>query len=166
MSKNIYDYFNDIIEYPEINKEILPYNILYEYISSTFLNGFVNYAKWFKCWLIDRYYSNEAKTENIIKFNTDNHPHTELGNLCDDIVLLGTMEDCYIFMYYDCDVSDCQIGRFKTEDQRFIIVDSVINYFKEEMEGKENIEWKENTESGIRGYTEIDCKLLTGWISF
>jgi len=54
--KTIWDYFEDQIEYPrDVVSNPLPYGEVWTYISSTFLNGFINYVKPIKIFLIDRY---------------------------------------------------------------------------------------------------------------
>lgn len=49
-------YFPDNIDYPNVlGGEILPDGTLWSYVSSTFLNGFINYIQPVKCYLMNRY---------------------------------------------------------------------------------------------------------------
>jgi hypothetical protein len=67
--KTIWDYFEDNYEYPkEIAHNPIPYGVVWTYVSSTFLNGFINYVKPIKCYLADRYTSDD---ENISDRNID-----------------------------------------------------------------------------------------------
>lgn len=54
--KKIWDYFENNVEYPhEVIHNPIPYNTVWTYISSTYLNGLVNYLTPIKIYLIDRY---------------------------------------------------------------------------------------------------------------
>lgn len=56
MRKTIFDYFIDVVDYPtEIVHNPIPYGTMWNYISSTFLNGVINYVKPISCYVIDRY---------------------------------------------------------------------------------------------------------------
>jgi len=52
------DYFEDDVEYPDscmMVDDILPRNVMLNYVSSSFLNGFINYVKIIRVWLLRRY---------------------------------------------------------------------------------------------------------------
>ena len=70
MSEDFYDrYFHsDTIEYPDVvSCEILPFNVLYSYVSADFLNAFVNGIEPVKVLQIDRYtHDSEMITNDII----------------------------------------------------------------------------------------------------
>jgi len=52
------DYFTDNIEYPNnVALDPIPIGILWSYISSTFLNGFINYVTIVKAFVLGRYYA-------------------------------------------------------------------------------------------------------------
>ena len=62
-NKKIWDYFDENIEYPkEIAHNPIPYGTVWCYISSTFLNGMINYVKPINCFVLDRY---TAPDENV-----------------------------------------------------------------------------------------------------
>jgi len=56
MTKTFHNYFDDIEQYPTIGMDILPMNVLYEYVSSSFLNGFINYTTIIKAFVLGRYH--------------------------------------------------------------------------------------------------------------
>ena len=59
--KVITDYFEDEIEYPRnVFENPIPMNVLWSYISSTFVNGFVNYGTPIGFWVGHRYNSPEC----------------------------------------------------------------------------------------------------------
>ena len=66
-NKIIWDYFEDNIEFPrEVAHTMLPYGTVWAYISSTFLNGIINYVKPINYFVLDRYTAND---ENITDRN-------------------------------------------------------------------------------------------------
>lgn len=192
--KTIMDYFTDDIEYPnEITLNIMPFGELWSYISSTFLNGFVNYSKPIACYVVDRYTSpNEkigdrnftvcnkgefgkwhkwegTKIELIeaIKANQKQMGHTKLDCFGDDVILLGEISDGkYIFFWFDMDVSDCCIGRFETDDKKEDVILSVENWLKAQKDENADREFQENMDNGILEYYQLPISFLEGWISF
>ncbi|MCK9416139.1 hypothetical protein M0Q97_05725 [Candidatus Dojkabacteria bacterium] len=118
MKKIIWDYFNDEIQYPkEIVHNPIPYGTVWTYVSSTFLNGFINYVNPIACFVIDRYTADDVEIENVILCNkgdilcnwydwkgskkelTDaivsgekKMHHTNLGCFDDDIIILAKIE--------------------------------------------------------------------------
>lgn len=55
--KNFNNYFIDSIDYPnDIAVNPLPLNVMYNYVSSTFLNGFINYVEIRKAFVLSQYY--------------------------------------------------------------------------------------------------------------
>jgi len=116
--KKIWDYFEDYSEYPkEIARNPIPYGTVWTYVSSTFLNGFINYVKPICCFLLDRYtpdnknigdrnisYQNKDERE-WLKFDGTKKElkdkiisgeikmyHTSLDCFGDDIVILSEIE--------------------------------------------------------------------------
>ncbi len=54
--KTIWDYFDKTVEHPrEVADNPIPYGTVWTYISSTFLNGFINYVKPIGCYVVNRY---------------------------------------------------------------------------------------------------------------
>ena len=115
-------YFTDGVDYPNIlGGDILPDGTLWSYVSSTFLNGFINYAQAIKCYLMNRYRDwNEERENDDLKLhhrppmenkwvdhvfktkeevyqfvlkNPTGYIHSELGVFNDDILVLGKVKD-------------------------------------------------------------------------
>lgn len=161
-NKTIWDYFEDNIEYPsEVVHNPLPYGTVWSYISSTFLNGFVNYVKPISCFVLDRYTAddeeigdrnltvcnkgefgkwhkwNGTKRELITAICSGDKEmcHTDMSCFGDDITILAEVETDiedgkgrYMFFWFDNDVSDCSIGKFKTDDSKEQVVQSMKNW--------------------------------------
>ena len=107
------NYFDDAVEYPRdfLGDEVLPFGVLYDYVSSQFLDGFINYCKPVKCFAVVRYDDDELSLEEVQKM-----PHTKFTAFGTDVMILASCgESKYIVFYYDQDVSDCSIGRFEAD---------------------------------------------------
>ena len=137
-------YFPRAVDYPGAKvSNILPYGELWCYVANSFLNGFVNYVTPLSWWLVNRYTGWDAILKDVSHtdppgslnwtkkdftkrelFNLwKQHPkmfvHTHLHIFGDDIVMLGHCPDnptTYMYFWFDSEVSDCQIGRFQTDD--------------------------------------------------
>jgi len=175
------DYFEDLIEYPDdIASNPLPINTLYAYVSSAFLNGFINYVEIIKAFVLGRYMkwdddfvkyeiytidkkgqwrTSHSKTKRaaynkLVKKGAVHHSrlNTAFG---DDIVILAETgkKDIYYFFWYDCDCSDCKIGRFQTSDNKSMIIEKFYNFVEEITELNE---WDEAK--------EIPLHYFQGWI--
>lgn len=181
MKKEIWDYFSDEIEFPkEVAHDPIPYGTIYQYISATFLNGFINYVEPIATFVIDRYEPRDKKIEMIeaIRSGEEKIRHTKLDMFEDDVIVLGriptetTKNDVnrrYMFFWFDKDVSDCFIGRFITDDPEEEVIRSVRDWLeRERKEAKEKgLEPKEFTESGITDYHELQPdKFIKGWVKF
>lgn len=179
-------YFQESCEYPSDlimdSESMLKEGVLYCYISSTFLNGFINYITPVKAFIIDRYrnddqlldtekkenpiiinmhYGNFGKWENLAMFtkqevidklnNGYKIYHTKIGMFDDDVLLLAKTKNYYWYFWFDCDVSDCCIGRFKTTDAEEEIISSFTKYCNQVTEYK---------------LYEFKLDWLQGWLSF
>lgn len=117
-NKKIWDYFIDNVEYPRnVAHNPIPYGTVWNYISDTFLNGFINYIKPIECYLIDRYTpDNEDISDRCVSYRNKNTYewlsfkgtkgglkelilsdkiemyHTKLSCFGDDIIILGEIE--------------------------------------------------------------------------
>lgn len=199
--------------------DILPQNTMIEYISNTFLNGFINYVTPIKGYVLNRYvdwyksennailirttsktvqnqdprifkteqcyvdelpgYENEhwhyytfKNKKNILDiFNEDPALccHTDLSMFNDDIVILAkrkidNLPPEYWFFYFDCDPSDCHIGRFLTNDSEEEIVVNFsecinnLDFSNEEL-------YLDNNKIDERA-KELNITHLNGWIKF
>lgn len=161
----IKDYFHEEVEYPnDIAENPLPLGRLLSYVSSTFLNGFINYVHPIEAAILNRYvpldwdmtevlmnrsYQEPAGSFNWKPFSAGmtkkelievvTQPNrlasADLGLFGDDIILLATAKTdptVYYFFWFDQDVSDCQIGRFRTSDD-VEIVHEKFNKFVEKL---------------------------------
>ena len=189
--KMITDYFNDEVDYPQgVFENPLPMNELWCYISSTFVNGFVNYGKPIGAWVGHRYNSPETTVKahvcdagktnwhdievskkeliNLLNSGTKTMYHFKLHSFEDDIFLLLKSEyqdDVYLYIWYDCDVSDCCIGKFQTSDSEEDIKQSVVNWLMKESQDKQGL-FEENYDNGIQMYDELYPSILKGWLKF
>ena len=125
MSENDLKYFEEHKDYPgDVCENPLPWNVQYNYIGRPFLDAFIPYCSVIKAFVLNRYYLRDDKkhfeNRSIKKFTT---PPLHLFG--DDIQILGKITGGYMFFYYDLDVSDCSIGRFRTNDNQ----EQVVNEF-------------------------------------
>lgn len=156
--KQFLDFFTDQVDYPEIGQGvILPYGILWAYVSSTFLNGMINYAGYVqRAYVLGRYLKwSDRDDDDPMIVNVQDPPysaqwvnkkvdtkgeifdlvtkegatyHSNLHVFRDDVLVLTRHADgVYWFFWFDCDASDCSIGRFVTETP----VEQVIGLFDE-----------------------------------
>ena len=162
--KTIMSYFDETVEYPQdIALNPIPMNTLWCYVSSTFLNGFINHVTPLKVFVLDRY--EPDKTEKIKKLKRQ--IHTKLSQFGDDIIILSEIgENTYMFFWFDMDVSDCYIGRFETTDSKDEVIDSLTNWLNKQKEENEGEEFYEGIDNGIWDYHELPLSFLEGWISF
>jgi hypothetical protein len=102
--------------------------------------------------------------------------HTELNCFRDDIVILAEIEaenydsnnkpNKFMFFYFDEDVSDCCVGKFKTNDSKEEVIQSIINWLEREKLNNIGEIVKEHTESGIINYIELPLSFINGWVKF
>lgn len=179
-------YFSDTKEYPltQFPEEILPLGELWEYVPSTFINGFLNIKQDFKdalvsAYLLSRYekrgeemgqpetitlYSKlkvsskfriTQKQQVIDLFNMNFTSDGNLSVFQDDLFLLYKLNDVYMFIWCDNDVSDCCIGRFKTENSH----EQVLQNFRDQANLLSNEHQGEDA-------TPLPLSWLSGWRSF
>lgn len=134
------------------------------YISHTFLNGWINYVKPISAFVIPRYSKDGEEyyklKENVEKFNRQKDIHSQL-NLGDDVLILARDKRMdWWFFWFDCDVSDCSIGRFITKDTDQEVIqlfkDYVVDRMEDLCEG-----YKEKREA-----MELNVENICGWIRF
>lgn len=92
--------------------------ILYEYVSDAYLNGFINYIRIVDAYMVNRYTDEDEWIYACKAIDEYNSPHATFDNIdgLDDIHILGTLEDDeydFVYFWFDRDVSDCCIGRFR-----------------------------------------------------
>jgi len=145
-------------EFPSHNQmaEGIPENTVYSYVSSTYVNGFVNYINPFYFVLVKRY-SDDKEWEKCIESisSIEKEYHLRLSKFGDDILLLGETENNWWYIWYDNDVSDCCIGKFEKSK---ISKDDLIECF---------IEWIKSNDY-ISDYYVLSNKLgkHNGWLTF
>lgn len=158
---NFFDLFDDNEEYPEnIAERGVPENILYEYVSSQFLSGLVNYVKPFWVCVLERYTC--WKTVDLSQWDKKAAQfHPDYAGIDDDILMLAETENNYWFFWSDRDVSDCCVGRIgktKTtkEEMKRLLIEWITDH--------EHHKRPEKTESLVGNYHEL--VLPNGWIKF
>ena len=140
------DFFTDSEDYPFSDgfpDEVLPFGTEYCYVSSSFVNGFINSGDLVGAFMLNRYRQMDevfdkplisgkitysSKQELISKLRDGPSPyHTDVSQFQDDVWLLKRLTSpdgavSYLYIWCDCDVSDCCIGRFKTDlpEQRVV----------------------------------------------
>lgn len=188
--KTIFDYFSEEIEYPEkVIDEILPYNILWSYVPSNFVNTFVNQGKAIKVYQIDRYTTEETYIEGVLMENHKEYIgtkselresvirgsikfwNTNLSIFEDDIIILSAIEmkdgmRRFLFCYFDQDTSDCMIGRFETSDSTDAVIESLENWLKDEKEKNKDRIVTDDGDAGMSNYHELPLSFLEGWLKF
>jgi hypothetical protein len=142
MSNKFYKIFTDQEDYPDnIADRGIPPNTLFSYVSSSLLDGFVNYTIHHEAYLIPRYSKfvenahirnqdddNEVTDLETFKQTWNRSPHTEVSNAPDDVIILSESADSFWFFYYDQDTSDCQIGRYTDHSNNWYSFDSFTKY--------------------------------------
>jgi hypothetical protein len=94
-----------------------------EYVAESFLSAWTPYLTPVVAFLISRYEPDPFKLAANVA-NMGQH-HTRLGELGDDVALLCRParhpRDEWWYLWFDCDSSDCALGRFSTDDSPSIV---------------------------------------------
>jgi len=154
-----FDLFDDSEEYPS-NERLLngvPMNMLFEYVSDTYLNGFINYVDIKKVLLIQRYWSEKeyGPWDEFVKkaIEKGSDFHTDYRIIEDDVLFLAESESSWWFFWNDRDCSDCFIGRIdKTKISYDDLEKALIEFIEEHLEDPSDI-------TGV--YAELP--LPSGW---
>ena len=174
-------YFNDFVDYPkDIAVNPLPFNVMYNFVSSTFLNGFINYVEIRKAFVLSHYYKWDEYKKHIVTIQSKNNKpykklfinkndiynalikpgakfHSELDrDFNDDVIILARAGEtdtgmCYYYFYYDLDCSDCSISRFIVKEAEYLLDRKFIKHI-------ESFDYIDN-------YKEIPMHYFSGWIS-
>lgn len=159
-------YFTESVDYPfnsnEFPYNILPLGVLWNYVDSSFANGFINHGSKMLCLVIDRYMidadEGSWKQKKIAAFIENPPFHVDLSIFKDDVFILAHVgKDSYLFVWLDQDVSDCCIGRFETKDSWETIIAAVKAY---------GLAISQDHLSPGAVVTEIPLTALRGWLSF
>lgn len=127
-----YELFNSHEDYPvAIAERGVEQGILYQYVSSSFLNGYINYVRPIRAAMVHRYTDpSKSCTEKVQNINKCQH--TDLTGLPDDVLVLAQSFKSYWFFWYDKDCSDCCIGRIVKDDYDYETVLKSFGKFLEE----------------------------------
>ena len=164
MKRPFNDYFIDQEEYPSPSASMLPLGVLYSYISTTFLNGWINYVKIISVRLISRYQNNAKNKEEVVALIARSPVHCDFSEaLSDDVLILakgknrqGTIDEWWFF-WFDRDCSDSCIGRFSTSDTDTEVIASFAAYAEYR---SQNMDYENSGYPAI----EIPPAVFTGWI--
>jgi hypothetical protein len=161
------DYLGNRIEYPRPASEPLAPGVCYSYISSTFLNGWINYTGDVrKAFLVQRYRSPGETAEALAEWIKDPPIHPDFGDLGDDVHLVTKDETGrWWYYHYDRDCSDCDIGILESHGDDDA---TVLAAFEEWVctRFRNTQPYQENIENGGCCLAEIPLETIRGgWIS-
>ena len=118
------DLFPTIEEYPKnIAERGVPMDTYFKYVSSTFLNGLINYTEAREGYLVsgrsgsnaDDYANDMYDMEHLLAiYNTRWHGKLSIfahAKAYIKVAILAETDHCFWLFLYDPDVSDCGIGR-------------------------------------------------------
>jgi hypothetical protein len=155
-------YFKRYIEGPQdIAANPAPINVCYEYVSHTFLNGFINYVEILGAFAINRYREEKEFDEGISAFLSQSI-HTNIRMVQDDVVILARAEgssNIYCYFYYDMDCSDCEFGRFETNDSQSVVLERFESYIKGRVGHMAQ-------EGGSGRFVSLPLNSFNGWIGW
>jgi hypothetical protein len=162
--------------YPKnIAERGVPENTLFEYVSHTFLNGFINHVTPFFVCVIERYRRWSFKE----KINDPEHRlypfslyewkayakdcDTNYSRIDDDVLLLAESDNSLWFFWNDKDCSDCEIGRI---DKNSISKEKMKDLLIDFIEQHDSSDRSDNYDcEGITGRW-MRLPLPSGWIKF
>lgn len=149
----------DQFEYPnaQISENFgLPQNTEYDYVSSAFLNGIMNYGSNYVAFMVGRYgLGDDEHLDGLTYFESMNlqhgpktlervrqqyqehackvfaQPHVKFSG--DDWLLYFETPNSYIFMYLDNDVSDCSVTRYSKDSCALIGIHSMETFVYESL---------------------------------
>lgn len=115
---DFWECFSNSTEYPDPTQiDMTRSGWCMHYISSTFLDGWINYVEPVRAFVVSRYADDFSDVKATLAAWTANPPyHTEMSKLGDDVLLLAKDKASrYWFFHFDNDVSDCSIGVLDAE---------------------------------------------------
>src|ERR1700737_3294562 len=81
-------YFHDRVDYPDPTQTMLELGVWHEFISETFLNGWINYVEPVRAWVITRYRAYSKNKADVEALAEKKPYHTDLSVATHDDVLL------------------------------------------------------------------------------
>jgi hypothetical protein len=136
-TKEIFPIFH---EFPACEDEFVencvPQDTFYEYVPSCFIAGLVNHINVFKVFAIERYnigedWDEEEYNKVCEELRTGFHGHFGCSIYDDDVIFLGETANSFWLIWYDCDVSDCKVGRTSKNLTRDEFVASVFEFLRD-----------------------------------
>lgn len=176
----MFHYFDCCVEYPDVTRVMMSPGTWQCYVSSDFLNGWINHVEPLAAYLLTRYRAHSANMASLAEFHEKAEFHPRLKALGDDVLLLarerGDVCGYWVF-WFDRDVSDCGIGRFYSTDTEETIVAAFGKYANKRSDRLSRSyacappagvspESGTRENEGGRPALKIDIAKLTGWIRF
>ena len=89
--------------------------VMYDHVSTTYLNGYINYVNIILGCMVRRYMSPFEWNDAVDRIDKKNDFHTSLedSDNYDDILILAESGDYYIIFWSNCDNSDSSIGKLR-----------------------------------------------------
>lgn len=99
----------------------------YTFITTTYMNGFINLVEVEKAFLLfdGDYNEKDEILENIENVSEINWFHTNLGRFSCPVTVIGSLEDSYVVFFFDSDVSSCLMQRI--DKNKYTLDDVTIN---------------------------------------
>lgn len=165
--KNIFDMFDDL-DYPDREDLVsgLKDGTMYWYVSSTYLNGYINYVDIIAAYMVRHYMDENQWASACELIDAGSEAHTDVSDCSkyDDILILSKSGDYYIIFWSDCDCSDCCIG--KINKSKFTSEDDVISSFKEGIQSLGIFDMNDIEKDGWDKHMKgIPPTFFIGWIT-
>ena len=168
--------FKDDREYPrdELAEEGVPQGMFYSYVSSTYLNGLVNYVRTRWVGVVQRYVNDsdpgrhgdaddpiwdDAFEARCLASADCGHP--DYSKIPEDIWLLGETENSWWFFWSDQDSSDCCIGRFAKSDEELTVEQLIVEVKAQAHKTQCDNHYVEDPPGKI-----LELPIRNGWASF
>lgn len=158
--------------------EGLKEDLVYSYVDTAYLNGFINHVNILGAYMTRRYknlgksksdsnQNNLSWEESCKLIDSKDDLHTDISdcNKYDDIHILAECGNHYYYFWSDCDCSDSCIGKFSKS--RFESEEQALLSFKDEIL---SFDIWDNDESYVREHEDeyikfIPKEFFTGWIT-
>jgi hypothetical protein len=150
-------YFHDEMEYPRLLWSGVEFGVYYRYIASYWLpvalleGGLRPEAMW----LMERYRPHDPAVLDLL----DEPRWLDVSRFDDDVVMLIRCRErsAWGLLRYDCDVSDCEMGFFRTSDDEATIAATVDDWLRSRATPHEI---EENTDSGDSRVFRMDVSRI------
>lgn len=160
--KRIFEYFEDRFLYPEPDLLLrgIHSGVLFDPVSVTYLNGFINYVDIVAAVLLHEYTNTaEEFAEQVADIEKQaaeqRPPHTDCRKY-DNMLILGKTNDKYVVFLSDNDVSDCAVGGLALET--FNTVSEAIDALYKQAD-------QFVADGSALNYSKIPKSFFRGWIT-